>query len=67
MGTLRVLEGARVNGVKRVVFAASSAAYGNTATLPKIETMPPEPLSPYASGKLAGRSAACACTARRTA
>jgi nucleoside-diphosphate-sugar epimerase len=56
MGTLRVLEGARLAGVKRVVFAASSAAYGNTATLPKIETMPPEPLSPYASGKLAGEA-----------
>jgi nucleoside-diphosphate-sugar epimerase len=56
MGTLRVLEGARLNGVKRIVFAASSAAYGNTATLPKIETMPPEPLSPYASGKLAGEA-----------
>jgi nucleoside-diphosphate-sugar epimerase len=56
MGTLRVLEGARVSGVKRVVFAASSAAYGNTATLPKIESMPPEPLSPYASGKLAGEA-----------
>ncbi len=56
MGTLRVLEGARVNGVKRVVFAASSAAYGNTATLPKVETIPSEPLSPYASGKLAGEA-----------
>ncbi|MBL8860131.1 MAG: SDR family oxidoreductase [Planctomycetes bacterium] len=56
MGTLRVLEAARVQGVKRVVFAASSAAYGNTATLPKIESMPPEPLSPYASGKLAGEA-----------
>ncbi len=56
MGTLRVLEGARQCGVKSVVFAASSAAYGNTATLPKVETMPPEPLSPYASGKLAGEA-----------
>jgi len=54
MGTLRVLEGARQCGVKSVVFAASSAAYGNT--LPKVETMPPEPLSPYASGKLAGEA-----------
>lgn len=56
MGTLRMLEAARQNGVKRFVFAASSAAYGNTKTLPKIETMPPEPLSPYASGKLAGEA-----------
>ncbi len=54
MGTLRLLEGCRTQGVKRVVFAASSAAYGDTPTLPKVETMPPSPLSPYAAGKVAG-------------
>jgi UDP-N-acetylglucosamine/UDP-N-acetyl-alpha-D-glucosaminouronate 4-epimerase len=53
MGTLHLLEAARQAGVPRFVFAASSAAYGNTATLPKIETMMPEPLSPYATAKLA--------------
>lgn len=54
MGTLGVLEAARAAGVGRVVFAASSAAYGNTETLPKREEMTPQPLSPYAAGKLAG-------------
>ncbi|MEX1025271.1 MAG: SDR family oxidoreductase [Planctomycetota bacterium] len=53
-GTLRVLEAARAAGANRLVFAASSAAYGNSDTLPKEESMTPEPLSPYASGKLAG-------------
>jgi UDP-glucose 4-epimerase len=53
-GTLRVLEGARRNGVKRVVYAGSSSAYGETPTLPKVETMAPAPLSPYAVSKLAG-------------
>lgn len=53
-GTLRVLEAARAAGTNRVVFAASSAAYGNSETLPKEESMPSNPLSPYASGKLAG-------------
>ncbi|MBK7642407.1 MAG: SDR family oxidoreductase [Planctomycetes bacterium] len=53
-GTLRLLEAARAAGVQRVVFAASSAAYGNSETLPKTETMLPQPLSPYASGKVAG-------------
>jgi UDP-glucose 4-epimerase len=54
VGTLRLLEAARAAGVQRVVFAASSAAYGNTETLPKHESMLPQPLSPYASGKIAG-------------
>ena len=40
--------------MKRVVFAASSSAYGDTPTLPKIETMTPQPLSPYAVSKLTG-------------
>ncbi len=53
-GTLVVLEVARRVGVKRVVFAASSSAYGETPTLPKIETMSPDPLSPYAASKIAG-------------
>jgi UDP-glucose 4-epimerase len=51
-GTTVVLDAARRAGVKRVVFAASSAAYGDTPTLPKIETMTPRPLSPYAISKL---------------
>jgi len=42
-GTLNVLEAARVAGVKRVMFAASSSCYGDTPTLPKIETMPVSP------------------------
>jgi len=53
-GTLNLLEAARAAKVGRVVFAASSAAYGNSETLPKVESMLPQPLSPYASGKLAG-------------
>lgn len=56
MGTLAVLEAARGAGVSRVVFAASSAAYGDDPVLPKCETMTPRPLSPYASGKLAGEA-----------
>lgn len=53
-GTLNVLVGARDANVGRVVYAASSAAYGNQPTLPKVETMTPDPLSPYAISKLAG-------------
>ncbi len=53
-GTTVVLDLARRAGVRRVVFAASSAAYGDTEELPKIETMPAKPLSPYAASKLAG-------------
>ncbi len=53
-GTLQVLEAARVAGVKRVMFAASSAAYGNAPELPKRETMRPEPVSAYAVQKVAG-------------
>ena len=53
-GTTVVLDVARHRGVRRVVFAASSAAYGDTPALPKIETMDPRPLSPYAVSKLAG-------------
>jgi nucleoside-diphosphate-sugar epimerase len=54
LGTLNVLVAARDARVKRVVYAASSSAYGETPTLPKVETMAPDPLSPYAVSKLAG-------------
>ena len=53
-GTLAVLENSRLNSVKKVVFAASSSAYGDTEVLPKDTTMKPSPLSPYAVQKLAG-------------
>lgn len=53
-GTLAVLVAARDCGVRRVVYAASSSAYGDTPTLPKVETMPAQPLSPYALTKFAG-------------
>jgi nucleoside-diphosphate-sugar epimerase len=56
-GTMRVLEAARVAGVRRVVYAASSAAYGDEPTLPKVETMRPAPISPYGATKLAGEVA----------
>jgi nucleoside-diphosphate-sugar epimerase len=61
-GTLNILLAARDAGVKRVVYAASSAAYGNQPTLPKVETMTSDPLSPYAIGKLAGEMYARAFT-----
>jgi UDP-N-acetylglucosamine/UDP-N-acetyl-alpha-D-glucosaminouronate 4-epimerase len=53
-GTLNVLIGARAAQVKRVVYAASSAAYGDIPTLPKDEDMLPGPISPYAVQKLTG-------------
>lgn len=52
--TINLLEAARLAGVRRFVFAASSSAYGDTVELPKHEEMLPAPLSPYAAGKLAG-------------
>ena len=52
--TLNMLEAARRSKARRFVFAASSSAYGDTAELPKHEGMIPNPLSPYAAGKLAG-------------
>ena len=52
--TLNLLEAPRLAGVRRFVFAASSSAYGETTELPKHEEMLPQPLSPYAAGKLAG-------------
>lgn len=53
-GALNVLVAARDAKVKRVVFAASSSAYGETPTLPKVETMQPEPISPYGVTKFVG-------------
>ncbi|MDP8923318.1 MAG: SDR family oxidoreductase [Chloroflexota bacterium] len=53
-GTLNVLVAARDEGVRRVVCASSSSVYGDTPILPKVETMPPSPLSPYAVSKLSG-------------
>jgi len=52
-GTVNVLIAAKDAGVKRVVYAASSSAYGDTPTLPKQEDMAPNPISPYAVAKLA--------------
>ncbi|HLZ42218.1 MAG TPA: SDR family oxidoreductase [Candidatus Sulfotelmatobacter sp.] len=52
-GTVNVLVAARDAKVKRVVYAASSSAYGDTPTLPKYEGMKPDPISPYAVAKLA--------------
>jgi UDP-glucose 4-epimerase len=52
--TINMLEAARLAGVRRFMFAASSSAYGDTSELPKHEDMLPKPLSPYAAGKLAG-------------
>ncbi len=51
--TLKLLWTAKKAGVRRLVYAASSSAYGDTPTLPKVETMRPAPLSPYAVSKLA--------------
>jgi UDP-glucose 4-epimerase len=72
MGTLSVLEAARRSGERmkskqrmpRVIYAASSSAYGDTPTLPKVERMPAQPRSPYAAAKLAGElllQSHCAC------
>ena len=53
-GTFNVLQACAQGGVRRLVYAASSSAYGGSEVLPKVETMPPDPLSPYAVGKLGG-------------
>ena len=53
-GTLNMLVAARDAGVKRFVYAGSSSAYGDTPTLPKVESMPTLPRSPYAVAKLMG-------------
>jgi len=60
-GTLNVLIAARDAKVKRVVFAASSSAYGETAELPKRESMEPSPISPYGVTKLVGELYAQVC------
>ena len=53
-GTITLLQACREAGVRRLVYAASSSAYGTSPALPKVETMAPNPLSPYAVSKLAG-------------
>jgi UDP-glucose 4-epimerase len=53
-GTFNVLRAAKEAGVRRVLYAASSSAYGDTAVLPKVETMQANPKSPYAAQKLMG-------------
>jgi nucleoside-diphosphate-sugar epimerase len=53
-GTFNVLRAAAQGGVRRIVYAASSSAYGDTPTLPKTESMTPSPKSPYAAQKLMG-------------
>jgi len=53
-GTFNVLRAAKEAGVRRIVYAASSSAYGDTEELPKVETMLPSPKSPYAAQKLLG-------------
>jgi UDP-glucose 4-epimerase len=52
-GTLNVLQAARAAGVRRVVYASSSSIYGDIAGDHKVETMPPQPISPYGAAKLA--------------
>jgi UDP-glucose 4-epimerase len=53
-GTFNLLEGARAAGVKRIIYAASSSAYGNQPGFPRRETMVPMPIAPYPVQKLAG-------------
>ena len=53
-GTMRVAQAARKAGASRVVYSASSSAYGSSEKLPKLESDVPEPISPYAASKLAG-------------
>nr|MDK2851517.1 UDP-N-acetylglucosamine/UDP-N-acetylgalactosamine 4-epimerase [Candidatus Cloacimonadota bacterium] len=53
LGMLNILEAAKEFGVKRVVTASSSSIYGNSETMPKVESMPVNPLSPYALTKYA--------------
>lgn len=53
-GTVTLLDACRKSGVRRVVYAGSSSAYGNSPIMPKTETQLPAPLSPYAAAKLAG-------------
>jgi UDP-glucose 4-epimerase len=53
-GTFNLLEGARAAGIRRVLYAASSSAYGNQPGFPRVETMLPQPVAPYPVQKLAG-------------
>jgi nucleoside-diphosphate-sugar epimerase len=53
-GTFNLLEGARSAGIQRVLYAASSSAYGNQPGFPRVETMTPQPIAPYPVQKLAG-------------
>lgn len=62
-GTLNMLIAARDAGVRRFVYAASSSAYGDTDRLPKVESLPVRPRSPYAAAKLAGEHYCAAFTA----
>jgi nucleoside-diphosphate-sugar epimerase len=55
-GTLNLFVAARDAGAKRFVFSSSSSLYGESETLPKVETMPPAPISPYGLQKLAGET-----------
>ncbi len=61
-GTVNLLIGARDAGARRFVYSASSSAYGDTPTLPKVESMPSRPQSPYAVAKLAAENY-CTCWA----
>jgi len=54
VGTLNLLESARLDGVQSFVYSSSSSVYGDTPKLPKVETMPETPMSPYAVSKLTG-------------
>ncbi len=56
IGTLNVLTAARAAGVRRLIFSSTCAVYGDEPTLPKTETMPPRPQSPYAISKLAAEA-----------
>ncbi|HYF64138.1 MAG TPA: SDR family oxidoreductase [Herpetosiphonaceae bacterium] len=56
VGTLNVLQAARERGARRVVIASSSSIYGDTPTLPKVESMPMNPRSPYATSKMAAET-----------
>jgi nucleoside-diphosphate-sugar epimerase len=53
-GTLNLLLAAKAGGAKRFVYASSSSVYGDSETLPKLESMTPSPKSPYAAAKLSG-------------
>ena len=55
-GTLNLLKACLDSGIKRFIYASSSSVYGETETLPKKETLPPQPISPYAASKLAAEN-----------